>query len=523
MTRSLGRTRRAWDAARRRAFFAARYADSPEAVLMLDPEGVILCANETAATLLGRARETLDSASLKTLIDPYSWPKVQRLLAQTAERGFTNGWELNFVDAPGEAMHLLTLTAFPAPSGESGAVIVILHDASAQLRATMRLIEANAAIDFQNQVLERLVAERTQELVEINRTLETRVQERTRQLAAEKQRVEAILHSSADGIVTADAEGRIQDANMAMAHLAGVAASVLRGMSLSQLLPGLDVASLRAHHYREFELDHALSAQSTPVSVSMAPLSGEGADSWVLVVRDNSLFKSIERQREDFIATLVHDLRTPVLAAIKALGHLKDDRFGPLAPAQAEVSQAILDSHQDLLAMINSLVDVYRYEGGQKELVLEPVALAPLARRCANELTPLFEAAKVRLETHLPEEAAAFADALELKRVLINLLSNAIAHSPHGGTVRLSAETQADRLCVRVTDEGPGLSTDEQGLLFGRFVQPRPRAGGSGLGLYLCRQILVAHGGEIGVESAPGQGATFWFQLMSATATEDVT
>jgi two-component system NarL family sensor kinase len=233
--------------------------------------------------------------------------------------------------------------------------------------------------------------------------------------------------------------------------------------------------------------------------------------------------------REDFASTLTHDLRTPLLGAIETLKAFQQERFGPVLPAQQKVLATMARSHQTSLQLVETLLDVYRNDTEGLKLQLAPVDLVALAEEVAGTLTDLASTRQVDIslcygESDSRKSLWANGDALQLQRVFVNLLTNAINHSLRGGQVEVILESQANYQVVKILDTGAGVTVKELPHLFERFYQGHSarQAKGSGLGLYLSRQIIEAHGGTIWAEKRfsskdtmhnPSSGALFGFRL----------
>lgn len=224
------------------------------------------------------------------------------------------------------------------------------------------------------------------------------------------------------------------------------------------------------------------------------------------------------QQREDFMATLAHDLKTPLISGERVLELLINGSLGALQPDQARVLQMLRDSNQALLRMVKNLLSVYKYESGVEHLHLEPTDVCALIKASAEELRPMVDQKGLNLQVETPNDFEPFVcDGLELRRVVTNLLSNAIKYTGEGGQILVSLEDCPDERSVklRVKDNGIGIPLNEQKNIFRRFWQGNQchRAIGTGLGLHLCWKIIEAHGGKIHVESAEKQGSTFTVTL----------
>ncbi|WP_414550854.1 sensor histidine kinase [Anabaena sp. CCY 0017] len=230
--------------------------------------------------------------------------------------------------------------------------------------------------------------------------------------------------------------------------------------------------------------------------------------------------EELVRVREDFASTLTHDLKTPLLGAIETLKAFEAEKFGPVLPAQQKVLATMARSHQTSLQLLQTLLDIYRNDTEGLELNLAPVDLAMLTEEAASTLTELAANRRVYLcvnygASDWRQSLWAKGDALQLQRVIINLLVNAINHTPRNGRVEVVLESQSAYQVVKVLDTGAGMQPEEFSHLFERFYQghSQRQTKGSGLGLYLSRQIITAHGGIIWAENILPVGAMFAFKL----------
>ena len=252
-------------------------------------------------------------------------------------------------------------------------------------------------------------------------------------------------------------------------------------------------------------------------------LSDRDRQTQQILVQQQAQLQSQEKimnVREDFASTLTHDLRTPLLGAIETLQAFDREQFGTIHAKQKTVVATMIRSHQNSLRLVETLLDVYRNETEGLQLQLEPINLAILAEDVATSLLRLSTSRSVYLNLHYGEsDFRKFlwvnGDAFQLRRVFTNLLTNAINHSPRGAKVEVVLEIQSSYQVVQVLDVGSGIKIDEKPYLFDRFYQGQSDrlATGSGLGLYLTRQIIEAHGGTIWAENRIPHGAIFGFRL----------
>lgn len=224
--------------------------------------------------------------------------------------------------------------------------------------------------------------------------------------------------------------------------------------------------------------------------------------------------------REDFASALTHDLKTPLLGAIETLKAFQQGSFGDVQPIQQTVLATMIRSHKNTLQMVETLLDVYRNDNEGLSLNLAPVELVKLTEEVATTLTDLAASRRVHISLNYGEsDFRKFlwvkGDAFQLQRVIANLLTNAINHSIRGGKVEVMMEPSSSYQTIKVADNGAGVRPEEVPYLFERFYQGQSdrQAKGSGLGLYLSRQIVEAHGGTIWAESRNPRGAIFAFRL----------
>jgi two-component system, NarL family, sensor kinase len=230
--------------------------------------------------------------------------------------------------------------------------------------------------------------------------------------------------------------------------------------------------------------------------------------------------QQLVRLREDFASTLTHDLKTPLLGGIATLEAFQHENFGAVTAKQQQVLAMMFHSHQTSLQLVETLLDVYRNDIEGLKLSLALVDLTALAQEVVTNLSPLAAADQIYLSLNygasdFRQSLWVNGDRFQLQRVFTNLLKNAIDHSRRGERVEIVLESHADRQIVKILDSGSGITTAELPYLFQRFYQGHSdrQAKGTGLGLYLCRQIIEAHQGIIWAENRDAAGAVFGFKL----------
>ncbi|BAY33393.1 response regulator receiver signal transduction histidine kinase [Nostoc carneum NIES-2107] len=239
--------------------------------------------------------------------------------------------------------------------------------------------------------------------------------------------------------------------------------------------------------------------------------------------------RKMARQREDFVSRLTHDLRTPLVAADRMLYLFQEEAFCKISPEMKQAISVMIRSNQNLMQMVNTLLEVSRFEAGKKTLNWESCDLKETAQEVVSELNPLAmeKQLTLKVDTHkldsLGDKAGiVMGDSLELRRVLSNLVGNAIKFTDTGGVeIRLCEEPYGPQkqtyLTIEVEDTGYGIAPEDQATIFERFRQGKNKRSGSGLGLHLSSRIVEAHGGKIEVTSVLGQGSKFTVHLPKNT------
>lgn len=349
------------------------------------------------------------------------------------------------------------------------------------------------------------------------------------ELQTEKKVTKSILENAPIGIVRLSDDLFCLECNQKFLEMAEVAQrETILGQHLSKFAPGLPMKVFQD----VLSTGHAFEATAEPLNfVSSAQPAHAHFDWAVWPVKDNSgkivglvaKFTNasdrmlVQQQREDFVATLTHDLKTPILAANRAVKLLMDGDFGPVSEEQTQILQTIHDSNSSLYKLVLTLLDVYRYDSGAKELSMALVDLSSTISHLAAELRPLAQAQAIELTVVLPESSVpVLCDEEETRRVIQNLLDNALKFTPSGGAITIFMEQTDEHTLIAVKDTGKGISEEDQPKLFQRFWQAAASGryyASTGLGLYLCRKIVERHNGRIWCQSKPGSGSTFQFTI----------
>lgn len=234
-----------------------------------------------------------------------------------------------------------------------------------------------------------------------------------------------------------------------------------------------------------------------------------------VILQDVTRLRLLDELKTNLVSTVSHELKTPLTSVRMGLHLLLEERIGTLNAKQTELLLAARDDSERLLRMINDLLDLAKLESGGAAFIGQPVEARELVDAAANELRPLVESRNSRLAIdvapHLPKVVV---DARQIGLVFSNFISNAVKHTKPGEEITLRAAPRNGHIRFSVVDTGPGIPPEYHAQIFDRFFRvPGSEAGGAGLGLAIAKEIVLSQGGSIGVNSTPGHGSEFYFDL----------
>jgi signal transduction histidine kinase/HAMP domain-containing protein len=338
---------------------------------------------------------------------------------------------------------------------------------------------------------------------------------------------QASIDSFPDPVLVIDPEGAVEMANPAAQALLGVhprrEGEIVLGWAPPEALRApLEKALRQQQPYMPDDLGQAVVFAAggqehffLPRVLPIADPYGNTLGAAVLLL-EVTRFRLLDQVKSDLVATVSHELKTP-LTSIRLVVHLLlEETVGPLTPKQTELLLDARDNTERLLDVINNLLDLARIEEGRAQLRRVPESPGPLLRAAADTIKPRADDKQVALAVEAPDDLPPVAvDAERLGHALANLLDNALAHTQRGGRITLGAARSGGAVVLSVADTGSGIPPEHLPHLFQRFYRvPGPsQEAGTGLGLAIVREIVTAHGGSITCESRPGEGATFRIML----------
>lgn len=343
-------------------------------------------------------------------------------------------------------------------------------------------------------------------------------------LTDERNRSAAILGSMIEGVAVVGADERILYCNGAFEQILELPIGSSPGKKLVEALRQAElVAAVRQVLPGGEEVTGEVevgTVRPRSFSVTAAPVHAAGPSSAVLVLHDISELRRLERVRQDFVANVSHEFKTPLTAiqgfAETLLGGALDDKVN-----RKRFVEIIREHAVRLARLTDDLLKLSRIEAGRLELELRPIRVEALVNDCVETARLKAEARGLRILVHLPQGLPPVrGDGVQLGEVLQNLLDNALQYTPSGGQIDVTASSSDHEVTFTVADTGIGIPESDLVRIFERFYRvdaARSReAGGTGLGLAISRHIVEAHGGRIWVESAIGQGSRFHFSVASA-------
>jgi NtrC-family two-component system sensor histidine kinase KinB len=347
-------------------------------------------------------------------------------------------------------------------------------------------------------------------------------------IIAEKLKSEAIIQNVDDGIMVVDDQLIINNVNPKAALIFGVHKDSLLGRHffeavrderLFQLLKQ-SVESGEAPSLPEGEDIFTITSEagSQHYQFSIMPLrsSSQPIQGVVLLLRDITRLRELDRLKSEFVLTASHELRTPLTSVSMAVDLLMESAAAKLTDKERELLEACHEDVQRLRALVNDLLDLSKIEAGKLDLAFERVEPDFLFDQALAVMKPQTDAKHIELKLEVGEALPpVMIDPNKIVWVLVNLLANAVRHTPEGGHIRVKGERVGGQVHLSVSDDGEGVPYEIQSRIFDKFIQVKRdgSVGGSGLGLAISKEVVRAHRGTIWLDSVPGQGSTFTFTL----------
>ncbi len=344
------------------------------------------------------------------------------------------------------------------------------------------------------------------------------------QVTDERNRLHAVLDGMVEGVLVVNAQGRVQLVNRSYRRMFDLDERV-KDRPLIEVVRDATLRTSIDRAMRENQVvteELRLFTQTERVFVAhIVPLHGDGTvNGAVAVLHDISRLKQLERVRRDFVANVSHELRTP-LSAIKGYAETLLSNVDARPEVRRQFLE-VIERHADRMSnLVADLLELTRLESDRQAIALQPVELASIVRRVADEFCSRLTEHSLSLHVDVPRDLPeALADERGVETILSNLIDNAIKYTEPGGSIAVSAAHHGGRIHVSVADTGVGISAQHLERIFERFYRvdkARSRElGGTGLGLAIVKHLVNLHGGQVWAESEPGRGTTVTFTLRTA-------
>lgn len=503
------------------AMFRGLMEGASDAIMVIDEQGRIAFKNRQAGILFGYEPGELFGATIDQLV-----PERFREAHAMQVGGYMRSPRRRSLDRIPELVcrrkdgseFPAEISLSPLETIEGRFVMVLLRDLTERQKTAQAIAQLNA------------------ELRRRNEEIEAEIVQRTRELARQSELIQRTIHHVPAGIAMVDAAMTFRWANAEYARQLGMGLDQLLERRVQEVLPGFDAGLIDLEALRSGQLVQFAGAPLTRGQVtsywdaSLVPLFEEGVyQGFIVLTNEVTARLELERMQQDHIEALEradalkdeflnivsHELRTPIAILSGTISLFEYEVDGPLSAHQRRDVARMRESTDHLLTLVNDLLDMSMIQAGRLAIMPKPLQVGDLIEGAIDFVQPLATERRIAIRTDLdPDPPPVTADAQRIRQVLINLLSNALKYSPMDSTVTLRVHSDEAGLRCEVQDEGSGVPHDDRDRIFEKFTRlPGGSEDGAGLGLYICRALIDAHRGEIGVESDGKTGSTFWFTL----------
>ena len=323
----------------------------------------------------------------------------------------------------------------------------------------------------------------------------------------------ALLNSLSDGFLVCDENYTIIDANKNIKKW--LSNNKIINAKLDDLIQIADEKSID-----ELDNDEIFLKNNKDMffKASTKELEAKGSrGKYMIIISNYTNQKEVESLKEDFVATLTHDLKVPIIAEANMLNFFLKGKFGTLNEAQIEALNTMQISNQELLELVQTVLDTYKVKEGEIELKPENVSVEKILKEISEEMMPIALKNDNNIVTFIKNDFDIKVDYLQFKRVVKNLINNAIIYGKPKTNIEISAKQKGEFSYIYVKDYGKGIAPEDIDKVFNKYFSAHKkfRKIGTGLGLYLSQKLVQAHGGELSVQSKEGEWSEFVIKLGS--------
>lgn len=371
-----------------------------------------------------------------------------------------------------------------------------------------------------NKRLESLNKETDENLTaSINKLIDT-LSEKEKQVTQEQMRLisqnrflEAIMNSLSDGLIIIDEDFKILRATPKILEWFNVRSADILKANLLDYVTFNEKIDIEKFNDTDIYINGY--PKNTFSATSMRLQLNDKIKKYIVIIKNISIQRDLENLKEDFAATLTHDLKVPIVAESNILSFLIDGKFGELSEKQFQAIKNMQASNTELLELVQVLLETYKVKNTGIELYRENFDINPFINSILAEMSPIAEKNGLKLRYKEYENISINADKFQLKRVIKNIIQNAIIHSKTKENIDINVMKTTKEIDIFIKDYGIGIPEDDINIIFRKYYSTAKkfRKIGTGLGLYLAYQIVKAHGGLITVKSKKDEGSEFCISI----------
>ncbi len=355
----------------------------------------------------------------------------------------------------------------------------------------------------------------------INRMVETlndrekMIIEYQAELMRQNKLLESVINSLSDGILIVNEQLHILRATPQISSWFGVKGHDIIGKNIQDFLQLPQNFNLERLHNKDVFIKHTPTNNFTISSIRLS--LDDNKKRYVLIIKDVTNEREIETLKEDFVATLTHDLKVPIVAEANILDFLLAGKFGEINEKQEVALKNMKSSNKELIELVQIVLETYKIKEKGIKLLKENIKLNGFINGIIDDITPFAAMQGIKVNFNPPRDIKVTADPIQLQRVVKNLINNALAHSNTKKDIDIKTGEIPGFITISVIDYGQGISEKEIKLIFNKYYSAAKkfRKIGTGLGLYLSQQIIRSHGGEITVESEENVRTEFCIKIPS--------
>lgn len=357
------------------------------------------------------------------------------------------------------------------------------------------------------------LADSINQLIDTLKESEEKVREQQTELMRQNRFLESVLNSLSDGLIIVDKNSKIIKVTPKISNWFGQSNKKLIGQDVFDFIEPINQAPIENLHNTDVYIKTYSSDlfEATALRLNIE----DRISRYIILIKNVTNQKELEKLKEDFVATLTHDLKVPIVAESNMLEFLINGTFGEINDKQRDVLGKMQSSNKELIDLVHMLLDTYKSNNTTIDLYKESTSLNEFLSETIDEMRPVADKNDIKLNFVAPQDVTVSIDKMQFKRVIKNLIQNALSYSETSNDVDIKTNVQGGNVYISVIDYGKGISQKDIGLIFNKYysTSKKYRKIGTGLGLYLSKQIVEAHDGEISVTSEEGVLTEFKIKL----------